>query len=111
MTSYSEYDKSKYVNGFKKGHLTLAEYCRYMNLSIEDMKQWLKESRELPAFGKIKVSEVMKEDTTLGAVIDTEAKLPSTTPIKFESDNIKIELKPNYDKEILKKIIEVFVKC
>ena len=39
-------NKNAYVEGFKKSHLTLTEYCRMMKLKIKDMKNWLKEYME-----------------------------------------------------------------
>lgn len=104
MKEYSKEDKIKYCQGFKKCTLPLANYAEKMKIPIEGLKQWLKEYKEPPAFGAINLSEVFAENN----VENKKSKF------KFCTNSIKIEILENYDKEILKKILDlmvVMVKC
>ena len=104
MQKYSEEDKIKYCQGFKKCTLPLSEYATKMKIPSEELKQWLKEYKEPPAFGTIKLSEVFKETTT--------DKVKSK--FKIDTETIKVEILENYEKEMLKKIIDLMVvmtKC
>ena len=100
MKEYSEEEKEKYVRGFKKCTLPLYEYARKMNIKPEDLKQWLKEDNGSALFGKIEITDIVK---------DSSSTLAKRTAIKFESENIKIELKENYDKVLLMKLMEVLI--
>ena len=100
MKAFSEEEKEKYVRGFKKCTLTLHDYAEKMKIDPNDLKQWLKEYSETALFGKIEMSEIKKAE---------ESTPSNKTAIKFESENIKIELKVNYDKTLLKNLMEVFI--
>ena len=104
MKEYSEEEKMKYCRGFKNCTLPLAEYATKMKIPVEGLKQWLKEYKEPPAFGAINLSEVF-------GVSNVESE---KSKFKFCTDSIKIEILENYNREILKKIldlVEVMTKC
>ena len=104
MKEYSEEEKMKYCRGFKNCTLPLVEYATKMKIPVEGLKQWLKEYKEPPAFGAINLSELFEESN----VVSEKSKF------KFCTDSIKIEILENYDREILKKIldlVEVMTKC
>ncbi len=100
MKEYSEEEKEKYVRGFKKCTLPLYEYARKMKINPEDLKQWLKKDNGSALFGKIEMKDIIEEPSST---------LAKRTAIKFESKNIKIELKENYDKELLMNLMEVLI--
>ena len=97
---YYEADKLKYVRGFKSCNLTLLEYCDKMEIRYDDMKEWLKEYKNPPTFGKIDVK-----------AITMEKENKSKCPITFENETIKIELYPGYDKKLLLQMVEVLTQC
>ena len=66
----------------------------------EDLKQWLKEDDGSALFGKIEMSNIVGTPSST---------LIKRTAIKFESENIKIELKENYDKALLMNLMEVLI--
>ena len=104
MQKYSEDDKIKYCQGFKKCSLPLSEYATKMKIPSEGLKQWLKEYKEPPAFGAITLTDVFKETTT-----DKE-----NTKFKIDTETVKIEILENCEKDMLKKIIDlmvVMIKC
>ncbi len=115
IRKYSEEDKIKYVQGFKNCTLPLREYADKMLIDAVELKAWIKEYQELPMFGKINVSELIEGKNVERNAMHIKEEAKSGTPehksesIKFESPTIKIELKENYNKEMLKKLLEVLV--
>ena len=104
MKEYSEEEKIKYCRGFKNCTLPLVDYATKMKIPVEELKRWLKEYKEPPAFGAINLSKVFGERN-----VENEK-----SKFKFNTDSIKIEILENYDKEMLKKIldlVEVIIKC
>ncbi len=100
MKKFSEEEKEKYVRGFKNCTLPLYDYARKMKINPEDLKQWLKEDDGSALFGKIEMSNIVGTPSST---------LIKRTAIKFESENIKIELKENYDKALLMNLMEVLI--
>ena len=94
---YDESEKKKYVEGFKNSTYTLGEYARRNNLPTGKLKDWLKEDRDTK-FGTISLQPFASSKT-----------VAEKQDIKFECENIKIELKANFDKDLLKKIMEVLL--
>ena len=102
VKEYSEVDKAKYCVGFKKCTLPITDYAEKMGINVEDLKQWLKEYKEPPAFGAIDVA----------SLLETPTKQITDTNFKFTSDTIKIEIAENYDSNVLMKIIDLMkVMC
>ena len=92
---YDENEKKKYVEGFKNSTYTLGEYARRNNVPSWQLKNWLKEDRD-SKFGTISLQTLDSFET-------------GKQDIKFECENIKIELKANFDKDLLRKITEVLL--
>ena len=80
--------------------MPLYDYASKMKINPEALKQWIKEDDGSALFGKIEMSEVLKPPSST---------LANKTAIKFESENIKIELKENYDKVLLMNLMEVLI--
>ena len=60
MYKYSEEEKIKYCRGFKKCTLPLTDYAAKMKIPAEELKQWLKEYKEPPAFGVINLLDKIR---------------------------------------------------
>ena len=95
--TYSENEKNKYLEGFKNSTCMVYDYARKNNIPVNVFRRWLREENE-PKFGAIE----------LGAVFSADIPAKNSN-FKFESSNIKIELKENYDRELLRKIMEVIL--
>ena len=113
-SNLDEEEKLKYVKGFKNCSLTLREYSNKMRLDPIELKEWLKKYDEKSqVFGRIDLERVL--GTNIENEIPNKSEKSNTTksiaPVKFENATIKIELKENYDKELLKHLIEVLVLC
>lgn len=102
VRNFTDEEKQKYCKGFKNCTLPISTYADKMKIDVEDLKLWLKDYKEPAPYGKIDASQMMGQTTT---------PVPSgkTGTIKFESETIKLELKENYDKVFLSKLLEVII--
>ena len=100
MRKYSEEEKLKYCQGFKKCTMPITEYAVKMKIPPEELKHWLKEYKEPPAFGAIKLSEVFKETTTNKV----------QPKFKISTETIKIEILENYERDSLMNMVKTEYK-
>ncbi len=97
VKTYEREEKQAFVEDFKNSGEPLARYALEKGIPETTLRGWLKEDRNL-SFGAIEIK-------------------PSSTPLPrvaksatvFATENIRIELKENFDKELLKKIVEVLI--
>ena len=114
---YSELDKIKYVRAFNSCTLPMYDYARKMGIPGDEFREWLKEYKNLPAFGTIQLNVTQSKatpaelipvkETVVAPVLTTEAK----TIMNFNNGTIKLELKENFNKELLQTLVEALVKC
>ena len=99
VRTYEKEEKQAYVEDYKRSGETIARYALENGIPETTLRGWLKEDREL-TFGAIEVKSL-------------NAPLPRITKSStvFATENIRIELKENYDKELLKKIVEVLINA
>ena len=97
MKEYSEADKAKYCRGFKKCTLRVTDYAEKMGIPVEELKQWLKEYKEPLAYGAIDLAGLFEQQK------DNSPK----ASFKFNTETIKIEIAEGYDRNVLKKILEL----
>ena len=99
MKEYSETEKTKYCQGFKKCTLPITEYATKMQIPVEGLKQWLKEYKEPAAYGAIDITSLYEQPSNKNTKVN----------FQYNTDAIKIEIAENYDKNILKKILDLMV--
>lgn len=92
---YSSDEKKKFLEDYRNSSLKIEEYVKKAGISEDNLKQWLKEDKDA-TFGKLNTNSMA-----------LEFSLDKT--IVFRNENIKIELREGFDKEYLKKIVEVLV--
>ena len=97
VRTYEKEEKQAFVEDYKNSGETLARYALEKGIPETTLRGWLKEDRDL-SFGAIE----LKQST---------APLPRVTKSAtvFATENIRIELKENFDKNLLKKIVEVLI--
>lgn len=71
-------------------------FAKANSIPLSTISQWMRNERR-EEFGEVKIKPYVPEEISVGKAI------------VFSSENIKIELKANYDKVFLKKIMEVLV--
>lgn len=94
---YDRQEKQAHIEEFKRSGEPLARYALENGIPETTLRGWLKEDKELK-FGAIEINT-------------SNPPLPriSKSPIVFATENIRIELKENFDKALLKQIVEVLI--
>ena len=95
--TYEKEEKQAYVEDFKKSGESLARYASEKGIPETTLRGWVKAEKELN-FGaiEIKPSNTVIPKSTKNATV-------------FVCENIRIELKEGFDKNFLRKIIEVLI--
>lgn len=97
IRTYKKEEKQAYVEDYKNSGETVGRYALEKGIPVTTLRGWLKEDREL-TFGAI---EVKASNASL-------PKITKSTTV-FATENIRIELKEGFDKQFLKKIVEVLI--
>ena len=94
---YSEEEKQLHLDKYKVSGKCKTEYARENDIPEATFRAWIKEEN-YSDFGILEASSSEGEKN---------AKI--VRPIIFVNENIRIELREGFDKEFLKRIIEVLV--
>ena len=97
LKTYTEEDKQKYCAGFKNCTLPITDYAEKMGINVEDLKLWLKNYKEPAMFGSINLSNLMEQ----------QGSKSSRISFKFETESVRIEIQENFDKKMLKRILDL----
>lgn len=95
---YSDEEKRLHLDQYKVSGKSKTEYARSNDIPEATFRAWVKEEN-YSDFGMIET-----ETNDNGKVVTKIVK-----PIIFVNENIRIELREGYDKDFLKRIIEVLV--
>ena len=95
---YADEERMAYVEEFKSSGQSVASFCRDRNIPETTLRDWLKLDRNL-AFGEI----------ALGATSQENQKTIIKQPMIFVGPNMRIELKEGFNKQFLRKIVEVLI--
>ena len=96
---YSEEDKILHVEEFKRAGQNIGEFTRANDIPESTFREWLKKDGDME-FGKIQINQSST----------SAAKLTRNTMI-FVCENIRIELKENFNKDLLKQMVEVMINA
>jgi len=96
---YQEDDIRIMLEKFKISNSSIGEFATEENIPESTLRDWIKKQSQQIKFGEIQLKE-----TSTKIVISR----PNTI---FVSENIRIELKENYDKELLKNILGVLLNA
>ena len=97
VRTYEKEEKQAYVEDFKNSGETLGRYALEKGIPESTIRGWIKEDKEL-TFGAIEI----KPSTT------AIPKVPKSSTV-FVTENIRIELKEKFDKNLLRRIVEVLI--
>lgn len=101
---YSKEEKIAYVEEFKDSGMSIAAYAREKGIPETTLRGWLRLDRAV-AFGEIDIRPQFNETPNASF----KPNQPIRKTMVFVKDDIRIELKEGFDKNLLKKIVEVFV--
>lgn len=94
--NYSDDEKQLHLDQYKVSGKSKAEYARDNDIPETTFRTWVKEIN-YSDFGVLETEENNKDVVKV------------IRPVIFTNENIRIELRDGYDKDLLKKIIEVLV--
>lgn len=98
-----EYDvdeKIAYVEEYKNSGLSVAQFAREKRIPPSTLSSWLKLNQAM-TFGEINLSQTTS--------ITKTATIVPKKPTVFVSDDIKIELREGFNKDFLRRIVEVLI--
>ena len=95
--TYETEEKQAYVEDYKNSGETISRYALEKGIPESTLRGWIKEDKDL-TFGAIELKS-------------GKSPLPKVTKSAtvFATENIRIELKENFNKEILRQIVEVLL--
>ncbi len=96
--NYSEEEKRGYLDSYKMSGKTKTAYARENNIPEATFRAWVNEEKYM-SFGAIEINP------TANQVVNKIIKQSTV----FSNENIRIELKEGFDKEFLKRIVEVLI--
>ncbi len=94
---YSDEEKQALLDQHKVSGKSRTEFARENGIPEATFRAWVKEE----AYANYGVLELRDTEQTLGNRI--------SKPIIFANENIRVELKEGFDKDFLRKIIEVLI--
>ena len=94
---YSDEEKRLHLDKYKVSGKCKTEYARENDIPEATFRAWIKE-KNYADFGILEMN-----------VAETEKVTKLVKPTIFANENIRIELREGYDKEFLRKIIEVLL--
>lgn len=94
LRTYEEEEKNAYVEEFKSSGETMARFALEHGIPEATFRGWVKEDKNLQ-FGAIEVKQS-----------NPDIRRTFKAPTIFATENIRIELKENFDKKLLRKIVE-----
>ena len=96
--TYSDEEKQLHLDQYKVSGKSKTEYARENDIPEAAFRAWVKEEN-YSDFGMIE-TETNEDGKVVAKII---------RPIIFSNENIRIELREGYDKDFLKRIIEVLI--
>ena len=97
IKKFSEEERKEHVNNWERSGMNITQYAKSCNISRKTMSEWIKKER-----GKT------SSEIEFSPAIDISQSF-SNNVVTFENETIKIELKKNFNKNFLRKIVEVLV--
>lgn len=101
---YSNEEKKAYVEEFRASGIKQTIFAREKGIPNATFRGWLKLEKS-ETFGEIDLRQI--EDRNANSIFNPNLSIEKT--IIFKQNDIKLELKEGFDKQLLKKIVEVLV--
>lgn len=97
---YGAEEKIAYVEEYENSGMSIAQFAREKQLPSSTLRSWLRLNQAM-TFGEINLSQTTS--------ITKSATIVPKKPTVFVSSDIRIELKEGFNKELLRKIVEVLI--
>ena len=100
---YTTAEKFAYVEEFKESGMSRYQFIKEKGIPESTFRGWLKLDRT-STFGEIELKPAIEK---ISEAVPIVPKLRDG--IVFEKEDMRIELKQGFDKELLKRIVEVLI--
>ena len=96
LRKYTDKERERYLAEYQNSDLTVSQFAREKGIPASTLKGWLNKETD------IRFGELQTEENTRTTML---------RPNKvFITENIRIELKYGYNKEFLRKVVEVLME-
>ena len=95
---YSIEEIIAYVEQYESSGMSISKFARDKNIPISTFRGWIRLNKAM-AFGEINLNQTPN--------ITSDATIVPKKSIVFISNDIRIELKEGFNKDLLKRIVEV----
>jgi len=102
VREYSKEEKLAYIEEFKLSGMSQTRFAREKGIPDTTFRGWVGLNKS-STFGEIDLTPSNVSN------ISQELEQPKIKTIVFAKDDIKIELKEGFDKQFLRKIVEVLI--
>lgn len=96
LRKYTDKEREKYLEEYQNSDLTLSAFAREKGIPVSTLKGWINRETD------IRFGEVLTEE-------NSRTSMPRPNKV-FITENIRIELKYGYNKEFLKRVVEVLME-
>ena len=97
---YDVAEKAAYIEEYKNSGMNVAQFAREKQIPASTLSSWLRLNQAM-TFGEINLNQTTS--------ITRSATIVPKKPTVFVSDTIKIELREGFNKDLLKRIVEVLI--
>lgn len=102
VREYSKEEKLAYIEEFKSSGMSQTRFAREKGIPDTTFRGWVGLNKT-SVFGEIDLTQSNVSN------ISQELEQPKIETIIFAKDDIRIELKEGFDKQFLRKIVEVLI--
>lgn len=97
---YCAEEKLAYIEEYENSGMSISGFAREKQIPASTLSSWLRLNQAI-TFGEINLNQTTS--------ITKTATIVPKKPIVFINDNIKIELREGFNKDFLRRIIEVLI--
>ncbi len=96
LRKYTDKEREHYLEEYQNSDLTISQFAREKGIPASTLKGWINKETDI-RFGEVQTEE------------NTRTAMPRPNKV-FITENIRIELKYGYNKEFLKRVVEVLME-
>lgn len=96
LRKYTDKERERYLEEYQNSDLTISGFAREKGIPASTLKGWLNKETDI-RFGEVQTEE------------NSRTSMPRPNKV-FITENIRIELKYGYNKEFLKRVMEVLME-
>lgn len=96
LRKYTDMEREQYLKEYQNSDLTISQFAREKGIPASTLKGWINKETDI-RFGELQTEE------------NKRTAMPRPNKV-FITENIRIELKYGYNKEFLRRVVEVLIE-